>query len=327
MPASGSLNRGAYHNPGYTTRPAVYEYDQQAVIALLVAYRAATCVRVYPTAWRFRLLWSSRVWEPSLDTRLWQDRDGQTLGFAMLWRRVRMGGNPVLEPVVHPAFVNTGLVDAMLHWGLARARQIAENQVEPVTLYSSTLAPPVFSERNLQASGFAPLPPNPASHNIYFSKPLQNALPKPELPPGCRIRPLAAGSDLEKYGALYGFAVVSPQHRLDQLVSDEYHLLVVEASDGALLAYCESSLCRAEWQASDMKIGWIDYIETDPEQRGCGLGKAVLLASLARLRASGVEETLLVTASDNTTAIHLYQSVGFERVESCEALSYQLQLG
>lgn len=95
-----------------------------------------------------------------------------------------MGGNPVLEPVVHPAFVNTGLVDAMLHWGLARARQIAENQVEPVTLYSSTLAPPVFSERNLQASGFAPLPPNPASHNIYFSKPLQNALPNPELPPG-----------------------------------------------------------------------------------------------------------------------------------------------
>lgn len=312
---------------GFIACPSAYKRDREEVVDTLIAYRVATSVHVYPTAWRLKLLWSSRVWEPGLDTRIWRDERGRMLAFAMLWRRVRMSGYLVLERVVHPAFVSAGLVEDMLGWGLERARRIVARQVEPLLLFARPLAPAVYMEKDLQDYGFIPISHDPQAHNVYFTKSLQGDQPVPELPPGYQIRALDGEQDLENYGALYGFAVVSREHRRDLLASDEYNLLVVEADDKSLLAYCESSFCRAEWRASGKKIGWIDYIETNAEQRGRGLGKAVLLASLGRLRLSGADETLLVTVSNNAAAIQLYQSVGFERTEINEAASYQMVLG
>jgi hypothetical protein len=61
--------------------------DNEQVVELLVIYRAATRVEVYPTAWRLRLLLTSRVWKPTRDTQLWEDASGQMVGFTMLSRR------------------------------------------------------------------------------------------------------------------------------------------------------------------------------------------------------------------------------------------------
>jgi hypothetical protein len=61
----------------FTSRPYSVQTDRMRVEDLLLAYRVATCVDSYPTIWRFRLLLSSRVWQPAHDTCIWEDGAGR----------------------------------------------------------------------------------------------------------------------------------------------------------------------------------------------------------------------------------------------------------
>jgi mycothiol synthase len=53
-------------------------------------------------------------------------------------------------------------------------------------------------------------------------------------------------------------------------------------------------------------------IGTDPDYRGKGLGRKVLLAGLAHLRNKGIQVAELTVDSENKVAYALYQSIGFE---------------
>jgi ribosomal protein S18 acetylase RimI-like enzyme len=128
---------------------------------------------------------------------------------------------------------------------------------------------------------------------------------------------------LEAYRSTYSFAQVNPQHGLECFESDEYCHLVVVNPEGEFVAYCECSTFHAEWQDSSQRIGWIDYVETRPQHRRQGLGHAILLAGLARLRERGADTAMLVTISTNTPALGLYDRTGFERVDIAEPQTYQ----
>jgi ribosomal protein S18 acetylase RimI-like enzyme len=56
------------------------------------------------------------------------------------------------------------------------------------------------------------------------------------------------------------------------------------------------------------------------------LGRAILLASLNRLRAWGAYTAQLVTLSSNTPAVALYRSTGFTQLVIAEALVYEKQI-
>jgi GNAT superfamily N-acetyltransferase len=60
--------------------------------------------------------------------------------------------------------------------------------------------------------------------------------------------------------------------------------------------------------------GWteISAVCTDPEFRGQGLASVLVRALVAGIRARG-EQALLHAAADNTNAIRLYESMGFQR--------------
>jgi ribosomal protein S18 acetylase RimI-like enzyme len=129
--------------------------------------------------------------------------------------------------------------------------------------------------------------------------------------------------ELEKYNTLYGFATVNLQHRQELLRSDEYSHLIVEDTSGTFVAYCECSICRAEWHRSNEQVSWIDYIGVKPEKRQQGLGRAILLASLHRLQAWGAETVRLITTSTNIPVTKLYDATGFMPVTIPEALNYK----
>jgi len=232
----------------------------------------------------------------------------------------------VLERIIHPGFVSSKLVDEMLAWGIGRSQQIVAERGKSLKLFASGLPRSIYAIEDLPALGFEPNPPNPKAHNLYFGRTLGKTVPAIELPLDYKIRPLNGNADLSKYDELYGFAVVDPEHRRNMLASDEYSMLVIEDNTAALVAYCESSICRSEWDVSNERIGWIDYIETAQERREKGFGRAILLASLARLRTWGADTALLVTVSSNIPAIKLYQSAGFTQVEAVEAPSFQMDL-
>ncbi len=249
------------------------------------------------------------------------------LGLAMLWRRRREDNYLVLDRFIQPDRATDELADAMLAWGVQRAYGIAREQAAPMTLYARTLNLPQLSNKHLEAHGFIPVARDPEQYNVYFARSLEIDISVPVLPDGYEIRPLSP-QDAAAYQALYDFAAVNPEHFQELLASDEYEHLVVVNPEGAFVAYCEYSICRAEWQRqqSGAKIGWIDYVGTSLEIRQMGLGKAILLACLRRLRAWGAESVRLVTISTNIPAIKLYHSTGFAPSPTSEPASYKKQI-
>ena len=58
--------------------------------------------------------------------------------------------------------------------------------------------------------------------------------------------------------------------------------------------------------------GWIQQIVVARSARGVGLGRALLLHSLAELRSRGATSLALGVQGENESAIGLYRNVGFE---------------
>jgi ribosomal protein S18 acetylase RimI-like enzyme len=310
----------------FVSRPCLYHEDQPHVIDLLLDYRAATTVYAYPTAWRLRLLWSSRVWEPALDAQLWEDTNGRTIGFALLWRRYRESSYLTLERIIHPTLATNVLVDAMLAWAVQRAQTIATEQSAALTLFANRLHPAIHLDDPLEMYGFRPIVPNPEQVNVYLTHALDTPLDEPSLPSGYTLRTLQSVEELEAYAALSGFAAVNAEHRREMFASDGYCHLVATDPNGDFAAYSECSICRDEWERTGQRVGWIDYVETRPERQRRGLGRAVLLASLRRLREWGAETVILITVNTNTPALKLYEATGFTRMEVVETPGYQKNL-
>jgi [ribosomal protein S18]-alanine N-acetyltransferase len=65
----------------------------------------------------------------------------------------------------------------------------------------------------------------------------------------------------------------------------------------------------------DRSRSWILGLGIDPRWRGQGLGRRLMREVLGRLRARGVREVRLGVEPANTTAIELYSSLGFVRVD------------
>lgn len=303
-----------------------YPRDQARLIKFWLKYRAAADVRKSPTLWRMRLLLTSRVWAPEKDTQIWENESGQMIGFAMLWRRYQTSPYIVLDGYIHPESRTQEMARAILQWGDSRAKEIAQSHAADFLVFVTGFSQSAGAVKLLEAAGYSLVPPNPEGQDVYFSKPLDNEIPAPLLPAGYEIRKLQNVDALEAYQAISGFAKVNPQHQQELIESDEYAHFVIVDPRGELSAYCECSICRSEWESTNQRIGWIDYVETRPEQQRKGLGQAALSAGLLQLQRWGAETALLITIDTNLPAVTLYNRSGFERVEIPGDPSYQKQI-
>ena len=309
-----------------SSRSCDYHKDLKRLMDFWLDYRAAFDIRMYPTIWRIRLLLTSRVWNQERNTQIWENESGQIIGFAMLWSRQPASSYIVFDSFIHPKFASNELLSAILNWGDLRVNEIVKEQETPLSVYITGFSQYDFSENILKQRDYISLPPNPDEHNVYFGKPLQNEIPLPTVPTGYEIRKLQGTDDLQAYQALYGFSKVNPLHQKELMESKEYCHLVMVNPDGEFVAYCECSACCAEWERSNQKIGWLDYIETKPEQRQKGFGRAILLAGLLQLQEMGADIAMLVTINTNAPAVTLYNKIGFEIVAIKEYPSYKKQL-
>jgi predicted N-acetyltransferase YhbS len=97
--------------------------------------------------------------------------------------------------------------------------------------------------------------------------------------------------------------------RVGQLIVAEHAGRIV----GTVTFYDDATLEGFGWPA-----GWagLRALGVDPEVRGLGIGHALMRACLERARAAGASVLCLHTAEFMTTAVAMYEAMGFRRVPS-----------
>jgi len=59
--------------------------------------------------------------------------------------------------------------------------------------------------------------------------------------------------------------------------------------------------------------GWVYYLAVAPDRRRGGLGRALMAAAEAWLRARGAPKIQLMVRGDNAAALGFYEALGLER--------------
>ena len=80
--------------------------------------------------------------------------------------------------------------------------------------------------------------------------------------------------------------------------------------DGRLAAFCWTKLHDPD-ESTPQRLGEIYVIGVDPDFQGLGLGSQLTLAGLESIVARGVETAILYVDSANTTAVAMYERLGF----------------
>jgi ribosomal protein S18 acetylase RimI-like enzyme len=89
--------------------------------------------------------------------------------------------------------------------------------------------------------------------------------------------------------------------------------LVAVAPNGTLAAYVYFSIHPEENEHSGKRTGVVDSAGTLPVYRGMGLGRALILAGLPILKAYGMDNASLTTASYNAAMQQAACSAGFRQ--------------
>ncbi|MGW4464160.1 GNAT family N-acetyltransferase [Micromonospora sp. NPDC004704] len=205
----------------------------------------------------------------------------------------------VATGLVDPAHRGRGLGGALLDWVLDPALVGADR----ITLETESLtdrASALFAARGLRQT-FAE---DVLRFDLAAAEP-----PRIDLPAGLGVRPWSAEL-AERFFAVYHAAFAErpgyPGWSVGQWVEwttddedfrPEWTLLATDET-GADLGFVSAA------------VGWIVQVGVRPQARGRGLGAALVVEALTRMRAAGSVEVLLDVNVDNPAA-HLYRRLGF----------------
>lgn len=93
---------------------------------------------------------------------------------------------------------------------------------------------------------------------------------------------------------------------------DQADVVVLVAADGSdVLGYAYATVEGRDWMSLRGPAGVLQDIIVDPERRRHGVGRKLLDGTVAVLRARGVPQVVLSTATQNLSAQRLFASAGF----------------
>jgi predicted acetyltransferase len=134
-----------------------------------------------------------------------------------------------------------------------------------------------------------------------------------ELPSGIEVRPLSPDDDLEAEIDLSrrSFGPVSAASRLDRLASVERSIRdgeLVGAFDGArLIGSARYHPMRQWWRGRSMPMAGVAGVKVAPEERGRGVGRALMMSLIPEMGRRGYPLSTLFPAT-----VPLYRSLGWE---------------
>jgi len=269
---------------------------------------------------------------PSLDVardiRLWEDAEGKLIGFAQL--SVSEPGEVIdgwLWFRVHPEARGGDVEAAAIAWGEVRMREVSAMRGGRVKLRTYARAEDCDRISVLTSCGF--------KVDRYFcrmARSLSEPIPEPHFPEGFALRQFPGEQDAAAWVEMFNQSFIDHWNHHDLTVDKFKHELakpdyrndldlIAVADDGTFVSFCSCVICVEECDRTGRNEGWIAYLGTRRGFRKMGLGRAMLLAGLHRLKAVGVATAILgVDAENSSGALHLYKSAGFHNIR--DSISY-----
>lgn len=306
----------------FTARPHADPAAAAALAALIAACEAVDQLDQGSSADDLAEL----VGDPNV--RVWDDAQGQPAGFGQLFVDEPDGVvEGRLRIHVRPDVRDSALGDTIIAWGAARMRSLGRERSRPARMRSLGRDDIPYRLDLLKRNGFTP-----QRTFLRMVRQLGPDLPVPSLPAGYTLRPLDGEREAAAWTALFNQTFREHWNHFDYTLDDVHEWLaapgyqpdlnlVIEAPGGELCAFCWGTV-REETE------GWIDELGTLPTHRRRGLGRALLLANLARMRATGLTLAKLgVDAESASQAPQLYHAAGFtvayRMITSVKQLAYR----
>ena len=236
---------------------------------------------------------------------LWED-GGQVIGWSLFSPRDR-----AFDVFVHPAEHGSARAESMFEWTVDRMEALAKKLGHPDIRTFWVFEDDAVLAVLLQKHGFA----RTGDDMVYLARPLADPIPAPALPEGYTVRPVEGEHEVQKRAAASHAAFRSrltfeqywPRY-LSFMQSSVYEAdrdMAVVAPDGWFAAFC------IYWLDPVNRVGLFEPVGTHPDFQKRGLGKALMLETLRRMRGRDMATAIVCAEEHNPAAVRLYESVGF----------------
>jgi mycothiol synthase len=315
-----------------TMRPYAGEADLAPIVALLNGCDAVDQLDDNYSVDDLRLEFADPQLDAARDLRLWEDEAGRLIAFGQTW--IPRDGEEVdgfLYWRVDPRARHGGVEDEVIAWSGERIREAARERGQRAVLRSAARDRDRYSQGVLERHGLTP-----ARYYFQMKRALDEPIEAARLPDGFALRHVASEADVEGWVEAYNLSFIDHHNHHPLTIEGHKHWLtrpgyrperdlIAVAPDGSIAAFCFCMIDPADNERNNRNEGWISMLGTRRGFRKIGLGRAMLLHGLHRLKADGVDTAKLnVDAENPTGALRLYESAGFRTAHSW--ISYRKEL-
>jgi ribosomal protein S18 acetylase RimI-like enzyme len=282
-------------------------HDLQAMLDLLAEGREANNGTYYIHRgdlqwWLFYTDVPQDVWQAQF--RLWFDQGDRLIGWALL-----SPDEHAFDVYTAPYLRGDSREHEMLAWAVEQSSSLDDCQ--NVWVAEDDKVRIGWMEDN----GFKP----ERGHYLHFKRSLFGPLNRPALPEGFSLR-ISHGAQDARLRSVASHAAFGSRKPFDEywprtlrfMRSPVYvpeHEIFVVSPNGEVAAFC------IIWTDERSKSGHFEPVATHPNYQRMGLGKSLLFEGLRRLKSEGMNEADVCTNDDNSAAIRLYESVGFQKAK------------
>jgi len=237
------------------------------------------------------------------------EADGDIVGYMDVAPELTIG-RVTLDCWIHPEHRRRGLATKLLGYAIRRARELGARVAHVNIMEDNAVAKRVLSRLGFECvRRFLEL-------RLDMAKVSEQDIEQAAL--GCRHLQASeedklTGIQNRVFADTWGYNPNTVEEVTYFTNSSSYSPedVVLAYDGGKVVGYCWTRVA-CEGGAASGRRGRIYMIGSDPDHRGRGVGKKVLLAGLARLRSKGLQVAELTVDSENKAACALYQSIGFK---------------